>query len=61
MCEKLPQTEAEMLNVSGVGQNKLQKYGQRFLQEIAVFLTANTRYRNLKEAVMRYSLTTAPL
>ena len=43
MCEKLPQTEAEMLNVSGVGQNKLQKYGQRFLQEIAVFLTANTR------------------
>ena len=35
MCEKLPQT--------GVGQNKLQKYGQRFLQEIAVFLTANTR------------------
>ena len=43
MCEKLPQTEAEMLDVSGVGQNKLQKYGQRFLQEIAVFLTANTR------------------
>ena len=43
MCKKLPQTEAEMLNVSGVGQNKLQKYGQRFLQEIAVFLTANTR------------------
>ena len=43
MCEKLPQTEAEMLDVSGVGQNKLQKYGQRFLQEIAVFLTMNTR------------------
>ena len=43
MCEKLPQTEAEMLDVSGVGQNKLQKYGQRFLQEIAVFLTTNTR------------------
>ena len=37
MCEKLPQNEDEMLDVSGVGQNKLQKYGSRFLQEIAVF------------------------
>ena len=41
MCEKLPQNEEEMLDVSGVGQNKLKKYGQRFLQEIASFLTVN--------------------
>ncbi len=41
MCEKLPQNEDEMLNVSGVGQNKLKKYGQRFLQEISAFLSAN--------------------
>lgn len=41
MCEKLPQSEAEMLDVSGVGQNKLKKYGQRFLQEISAFLSAN--------------------
>ena len=40
MCEKLPQSEAEMLDVSGVGQNKLKKYGQRFLQEISAFLSA---------------------
>ena len=41
MCEKLPQNEEEMLDVSGVGQNKLKKYGQRFLQEIASFLAVN--------------------
>ena len=43
MCEKLPQNEDEMLGVSGVGQNKLQKYGSRFLQEIAAFFAANTQ------------------
>ena len=41
MCEKLPQNEEEMLDVSGVGQNKLKKYGKRFLQEIASFLAVN--------------------
>ena len=41
MCEKLPQNEEEMLDVSGVGQNKLKKYGQRFLQEISTFQSAN--------------------
>lgn len=41
MCEKLPHNEEEMLDVSGVGQNKLKKYGQRFLLEIASFLTVN--------------------
>ncbi|MEE0302236.1 MAG: HRDC domain-containing protein, partial [Blautia sp.] len=41
MCEKLPGTESEMLDVSGVGQNKLKKYGQRFLQEISSFLSNN--------------------
>lgn len=41
MCSKLPQNEDEMLNVSGVGQNKLKKYGQRFLQKISAFQSAN--------------------
>ena len=40
-ASKLPQNEDEMLNVSGVGQNKLKKYGQRFLQEISSFLSTN--------------------
>ena len=41
MCSKLPQNEDEMLNGSGVGQNKLKKYGQRFLQEISAFQSAD--------------------
>lgn len=39
MCVKKPSDEEEMLNVSGVGTNKLKKYGQRFLQEIQKFCT----------------------
>ena len=34
MCVKVPQNKAEMLNVSGVGAAKFEKYGQRFLSEI---------------------------
>jgi ATP-dependent DNA helicase RecQ len=32
MCLKHPQTDEEMLSVSGVGQIKLERYGKRFLQ-----------------------------
>lgn len=39
MCVKKPSDEEEMLNVSGVGANKLKKYGQRFLEEIQKFCT----------------------
>ncbi|MCM1327424.1 MAG: DNA helicase RecQ [Bacteroidales bacterium] len=38
MCEKLPVTEKDMLKVSGVGQNKLEKYGGRFMGVIEAFL-----------------------
>ena len=34
MCRKLPVTESEFLAVSGVGQNKLDKYGEAFMQVI---------------------------
>lgn len=34
MCAKLPETLEDMLNVSGVGQFKLEKYGRRFLKAI---------------------------
>ncbi len=34
MCRKLPVTEREFLAVSGVSQNKLQKYGKAFLRVI---------------------------
>lgn len=41
MCAKHPETEEEMLQVSGVGENKLRKYGKRFLDEIAAFVKEN--------------------
>jgi ATP-dependent DNA helicase RecQ len=31
MCKKRPRTEAELLQVSGVGQKKLERYGKQFL------------------------------
>ncbi|MDD3796967.1 MAG: DNA helicase RecQ [Lachnospiraceae bacterium] len=34
MCVKLPFDREEMLTVSGVGENKFEKYGSRFLEEI---------------------------
>ncbi len=37
MCVKLPKNEYDMLNVSGVGENKFKKYGARFLEVINSF------------------------
>ena len=37
MCARLPQTEDEFLEVNGVGQAKLLRYGEAFLAEIAAF------------------------
>lgn len=37
MCVKLPKNEYDMLNVSGVGENKFKKYGARFLELINSF------------------------
>lgn len=37
MCVKRPKNEYDMLDVSGVGENKLKKYGERFLELINNF------------------------
>ena len=37
MCIKLPADRKEMLRVSGVGENKAKKYGQRFADKILEF------------------------
>ena len=34
MCRKLPQSKAEFLNISGVGEVKLNKYGDKFMEVI---------------------------
>ncbi|MCI5587139.1 MAG: HRDC domain-containing protein [Lachnospiraceae bacterium] len=41
MCVKTPQNKYEMLNVSGVGVAKYDKYGQRFLDEIKKYQENN--------------------
>ncbi|MCM1025765.1 MAG: DNA helicase RecQ [Roseburia sp.] len=41
MCVKLPGDERELLRVSGVGENKREKYGARFLEAIRLFLEAH--------------------
>lgn len=38
MCMKLPSTNEELLEVSGVGQVKLKRYGDKFLHKIAEFM-----------------------
>ncbi len=42
MCVRSPKDKSEMLMVSGVGENKFLKYGQRFLDEIEDFLAENS-------------------
>jgi ATP-dependent DNA helicase RecQ len=37
MCARLPRDEEEFLQVSGVGQNKLEKYGSAFIEAIKAF------------------------
>ncbi len=38
MCAKVPKNRPEMLDVSGVAERKFDRYGQRFLDEIAEFI-----------------------
>ena len=50
MCAKLPKTNEEFLQVSGVGEHKLQKYGLEFIQAIRAFMEANPDYHTELEA-----------
>ena len=37
MCQKMPSTEEELLQISGIGAHKLEKYGEAFLSVIRAF------------------------
>ena len=50
MCAKQPKTNEEFLQVSGVGELKLQKYGLEFLQAIRAFLQTNLDYQSEYES-----------
>jgi ATP-dependent DNA helicase RecQ len=43
MAREYPASEAEFLRISGVGQKKLNEYGQVFLTEISSYLADNPR------------------
>ncbi|MCM3719473.1 DNA helicase RecQ [Fictibacillus phosphorivorans] len=47
MCVKLPETKEEFLTVTGVGQNKLEKYGEQFIEAIQEFLVQNPERKEL--------------
>lgn len=53
MCAKKPVNKQEMLNVSGVGENKYNKYGQRFIEQIKEFIVDNPNAVTSEE---RYSM-----
>ena len=44
MCAKMPQSDSELLNVKGIGQHKLVKYGSHFLQAVQDFIEENPNY-----------------
>ncbi|WHY69868.1 DNA helicase RecQ [Neobacillus sp. SuZ13] len=46
MCAKLPKTTEEFLQVSGVGELKLKKYGLEFIQAIRTFCETNSDYKS---------------
>jgi ATP-dependent DNA helicase RecQ len=41
MCQKMPESEEELLAISGVGHHKLEKYGAQFLAVIRSFMEEN--------------------
>ncbi|WP_226674916.1 DNA helicase RecQ [Rossellomorea aquimaris] len=45
MCVKKPKTPEEFLHVSGVGESKLERYGEVFIKEISAFLEENPQHQ----------------
>ncbi len=43
MCSKLPQTDSEFLDISGVGEEKLKRYSAAFIEEIADYLNDSNK------------------
>ena len=44
MCAKMPQSDADLLQVKGIGEHKLAKYGSHFLQAVIRFIEENPNY-----------------
>ncbi|MDM5188658.1 DNA helicase RecQ [Bacillus sp. DX4.1] len=53
MCAKMPQSDGELLQVKGIGEHKLAKYGSQFLQAVIDFIEKNPDYaENLKTEIV---------
>lgn len=57
MSQKKPLTQADMLNVSGVGEMKYQQYGEFFIREIASFLKTVPGVNSASLGVNTYEFT----
>jgi ATP-dependent DNA helicase RecQ len=57
MSQKKPLTQADMLNVSGVGEMKYQQYGEMFIREIASFLKTVPGVNRIPEGTNTYEFT----
>ena len=57
MCIKLPKTQTELLNISGVGKSKQERYGRYFVAEIQKYLKENpdaaSGYKYIPEAICK--------
>jgi ATP-dependent DNA helicase RecQ len=58
MCIKAPLNKEEMLNVSGVGNNKYDRYGERFINEINIFTNGRKEKMHFGEAHEAQTFTT---
>jgi len=50
MCRRFPTTEREMLQVTGVGEQKMRQYGPRFMAVVVRFLTDNPQCAPVRRA-----------
>jgi len=54
MCMKLPKSQEQFLQISGVGQVKAERYGERFLRAIADFMHDNGHVNESKNETEQY-------
>ncbi|MDG5786025.1 DNA helicase RecQ [Evansella sp. AB-P1] len=53
LCSHLPTTKAKMLSIKGVGDQKYERYGEQFLDEIILFIDENPDYSTTQTSVER--------
>ncbi|MEK6598908.1 MAG: DNA helicase RecQ, partial [Deltaproteobacteria bacterium] len=61
MCRYYPATAPDMRKISGVGDTKLERYGDKFIQEIKKYLAENPANATLKSAIRNPKLVPASL